>query len=71
MAENTGINLPSTIQTPLGFFTSFFGMNNSLTGADWMTLGHQCLYMSKSLVQSYPLYRTNLELPAQQSYSPQ
>ncbi|KUI59766.1 hypothetical protein VP1G_07029 [Cytospora mali] len=27
--------------TPLGFFTSFFGMNNSTTGADWMSLGHQ------------------------------
>lgn len=36
------------MQTPLGFFTSFFGMNNSLTGADWMTLGRQCLYMCKS-----------------------
>ncbi|KAJ0114784.1 hypothetical protein J7T55_004525 [Diaporthe amygdali] len=33
------------IFTPLGFFTSFFGMNNSLTGADWMSLGYQCLYM--------------------------
>ncbi|KAL2277074.1 hypothetical protein FJTKL_00213 [Diaporthe vaccinii] len=33
------------IFTPLGFFTSFFGMNNSFTGADWMTLGRQCLYM--------------------------
>lgn len=33
------------IFTPLGFFTSFFGMNNALTGADWMTLGSQCLFM--------------------------
>ncbi|KAG6356054.1 hypothetical protein INS49_015439 [Diaporthe citri] len=33
------------IFTPLGFFTSFFGMNHSLTGADWMTLANQCIYM--------------------------
>lgn len=24
-------------------------MNNSLTGADWMSLGRQCLYMCKFL----------------------
>ncbi|CAN8097527.1 unnamed protein product [Discula destructiva] len=33
------------IFTPLGFFTSFFGMNNAATGTEWMTLGRQCLYM--------------------------
>ncbi|KAL1873161.1 hypothetical protein Daus18300_003980 [Diaporthe australafricana] len=33
------------IFTPLGFFTSFFGMNNSLTGAKWMSLWAQCLCM--------------------------
>ncbi|ROW01897.1 hypothetical protein VMCG_05556 [Cytospora schulzeri] len=33
------------IFTPLGFFTSFFGMNNASTGSEWMTLGRQCLYM--------------------------
>lgn len=36
------------IQTPLGFFTSFFGMNNSSTGSDWMTLWQQLLVMRKT-----------------------
>ncbi|ROW09329.1 hypothetical protein VPNG_05850 [Cytospora leucostoma] len=35
----------TVVFTPLGFFTSFFGMNNSATGQDWMTLGLQCAYM--------------------------
>ncbi|KAL7916210.1 hypothetical protein GGI35DRAFT_25644 [Trichoderma velutinum] len=31
---------------PLGFFSGFFGMNNSnSTGDEWMTMGEQILYM--------------------------
>lgn len=48
------------MQTPLGFFTSFFGMNNSLTGAPWMTLGRQCLYMCKSFSHNLFLHRIGL-----------
>lgn len=47
MTKCASLNLTSETQTPLGFFTSFFGMNNALTGADWMSLGRQCLYMCK------------------------
>lgn len=57
------------MQTPLGFFTSFFGMNNSLTGADWMTLDRQCLYMCKSSLHNPHLHRSGLNHEAQQSAS--
>ncbi|KAG8159647.1 hypothetical protein KVR01_010284 [Diaporthe batatas] len=33
------------IFTPLGFFTSFFGMNNSSTGQEWMPLWQQIVTM--------------------------
>ncbi|KAH8787787.1 hypothetical protein F5883DRAFT_400901, partial [Diaporthe sp. PMI_573] len=36
------------IFTPLGFFTSFFGMNNSSTGQDWMSLWQQVITMRMS-----------------------
>lgn len=49
MAQQTESDIPNTTQTPLGFFTSFFGMNHSLTGDDWMTLANQCIYMCKPL----------------------
>lgn len=58
MTEVAESDKNDTMQTPLGFFTSFFGMNNSLTGADWMTLGRQCIYMCKSLIQGSQMYRT-------------
>ncbi|KAJ4396526.1 hypothetical protein N0V93_000746 [Gnomoniopsis smithogilvyi] len=34
--------------TPLGFFTSFFGMDNSSTGQTWMSLWEQTITMRKS-----------------------
>lgn len=41
----------------MGFFATFFGMNNSdINDAPWMTLNEQIGYMCKSkLTNSYPL----------------
>jgi len=36
------------LQLPLGFFATFFGMNNAqITGDTWMPLDEQVMYMCK------------------------
>ena len=42
-------------QLPLGFFATFFGMNNlEINGATWMTLNEQIRYMCESTNMNCP-----------------